>query len=562
MRRCFLTLCLLSLLGCGAREEIVISTLDLEQSTWDTLHVSVSFARRTALGQESPISADSLYIVGYNAVYDTLFVGKDSILALDDANLGNRERILLEICGEVKRILVCDQSSIEASPKRITLAPEIAYPYRDRVYQGSYKLPFVMERQPYGTPEDSWEPVARSASINGFIQASIEGEDNESIQFPFTKRQGGFNFTHFPNYQEFKYQLDSRLYDFNEASVQFDVFVDIEGFTGTVASISKKIAPKSTEEQKVDVSQLAKRAAEQLVDRLSPYLDDQRNVVFIDSWEYNIFKKQYTIDMEIQWEGRRFTRNQYSLLGTLEVFGPDQRSNFRLKQTNRRTQYLWDRIANGSVLPLQPLDSYFEEGIESPELAQSTAFTFDDRLLIIEAEDFHTSRSRNNLHWVLNKNRDGYEGKGAMVVLPDRGVRIRDGYQRESPALDYKILFPERGTYYVWLRTWAQDNNSNSLILGLNGTPLPSYTKEVETDEYESWNWTRSLMTSRRYARIEIRSAGIHTFNIWMREDGLYLDRILITKRRSIRPESTSTIKRERENSSTRTRLDETEEEQ
>ncbi|MBX2819964.1 MAG: hypothetical protein KTR29_09800 [Rhodothermaceae bacterium] len=541
MRRCLLSLCMIAMLGCGAREEIVISSLSLEQSTWDSLRVSVSFARRTVLGKDTPVQADSLLVVGYNALYDTLFVGKDSVLTLDDANLGNRERLLLEICGQVRTITVCDQSGIEASPKRISLSPEISYPYRDRVYQGSYKLPFIVERQAFDTPEESWEQISRSETIAGFIQAYVEGEKDESIQFPFSKKQGGFNLTHYPNYQEFKYLLDSKLYDFNEASVQFDVFVDINGFTDTVGSISKKIAPKSDEEQQVDVAQLAKLAAEQLVDRLSPYLNDRRNVVFIDSWDYNIFKKKYTINMEVEWEGRQFTRQQHSLQGTLEVFEPDQRSNFRLKDTNRRTRRLWDRITQTSLLNLQPLGSYNDDLLESPELANSTAFTFDDRTLLIEAESFHQARSRNNLHWTLDKNRNGYGGSGAMVVLPDRGIRIRDSHQRESPALDYKIMFPERGTYYIWLRSWAKDNNSNSLILGLNGTPLPSYTKEIETDEYEEWHWTRSLMTSRRHARVEIRSPGIHTLNIWMREDGLYLDRILITKRRSDRPERVAT---------------------
>ena len=536
MRRCLLSLCMIAMLGCGAREEIVISSLSLEQSTWDSLRVSVSFARRTVLGKDTPVQADSLLVVGYNALYDTLFVGKDSVLTLDDANLGNRERILLEICGQVRSITVCDQSGIEASPKRITLSPEISYPYRDRVYQGSYKLPFIVERQEFNNQEESWEQIARSETIAGFIQAYVEGEKEESIQFPFSKKQGAFNLTHYPNYQEFKYLLDSKLYDFNEASVQFDVFVDINGFSDTVGSISKKIAPKSDEEQQVDVAQLAKLAAEQIVDRLSPYLNDRRNVVFIDSWDYNIFKKKYTIEMEVEWEGRQFTRQQHSLQGTLEVFEPDQRSNFRLKETNRRTRRLWDRITQTALLNLQPLGSYGDDLLESPALANSTAFTFDDRTLLIEAESYHQARSRNNLNWTLDKNKSGYGGSGAMVVLPDRGIRIRDSHQRESPALDYKIMFPERGTYYIWLRTWAKDNNSNSLIMGLNGTPLPSYTKEIETDEYEEWNWTRSLMTSRRYARIDIRSPGIHTLNIWMREDGLYLDRILITKRRSERP--------------------------
>ena len=275
-------------IGCGARENIVISSLDIKQDRWDSLQVSVAFAHRAAFARELPVNVDSLYIVAYNASYDTLYVGNDSVFHIADANLGNRERVLLEVCGHVTHIQVCEQTSVESSPKRISLEPDIAYPYKDRVYQGSYRLPFIVERQSFGIEnQEAWEKVDRTRPIQGFIRAYVTGKEDESVHFPFTKRQDAFNLTHHANYKDFKYYIDSYLLDYNQANVQFDIFVDIEGFTDVVGSVTREVALKTREEQQVDVAKYAKLAAEQLVELLNPYLEDRRNIVYINSWEYN-----------------------------------------------------------------------------------------------------------------------------------------------------------------------------------------------------------------------------------------------------------------------------------
>ena len=549
MKRILLALSALLLVGCGAREEIVISKLDFEQKHWDSLEVSITFARRTVLSKDQPVSADSLYIVAYNAAYDTLYAGNDPTFYIADANLGSRERILLEVCGQVKIIQLCEQIGKEASPKRVRIdQPEFAYPYLNRVYQGSYKLPFIVERQAFGsTDEGRWEKVTRTKPIEGFIRAFVTGKEDESVHFPFTKTQAPFNLTHHPNYKDFKYYLDSALLDFNQANVQFDIFVDIGGITNTVASVTREIALKTSEEQQIEVAGLSKLAAEQLVELLNPRrrLRDRKNVVYINTWTYNRFKRMYSIEVDIEWGDNRFYRDEYSISGVLDVYEKDLRSSFRMVDINRRAERLWDDVAEGSILPLKPLDTYQNDQQEDIRPPSENLFTLDDGTVLIEAENFHGTRSRNNLRWRVERNQRGFEGEGAVVVLPDRGIRVRNRYTRESPSLEYKIMFTRPGTYYVWLRAWAKDDNSNSVHLGLDGDDI-STLRDFDIDRHRQWTWSRDLISQRGYARFDVRSPGIHTLNLWMREDGVYIDRIIVTQNRYLIPDE---VENERNNS-------------
>ena len=540
---CSFILCLLILLGCGAREEIVISKLDLVQDQWDSVNVSVSFALHTVFSPNKPILPDSIHIIAYNSSYDTLYSGNDTLFYFPDSNLGNRERVLLEVCGQVKLIRVCEQKTTEASTKRIRLSPEIAYPWRERLYQGSYRLPFIVERQPFGAEDGSWERIRRTKSIEGFIHAYVDGKEEELIRFPFNKQQGGFNLTHHNNYKDFKYYLDSALLDHNEANVLFEIYVNVEGITETVGLISKAVALKSEEEHQVEVARLAKLAADQLMERLHPFLDERKSTVFIDSWDYNTFKKNYVVETEIEWNGKLFTRSTYRLQGVLETSEDGRIATFRFLDGNRRTKRLWDRNQDSRLMVMEPLETFSQNAPPSSSSPSELPTDFTHRVLIVEAEQYDRTRSRNDLSWSLERNRRGYSGTGAMVVLPDRGVRIRERLERQSPSLSYEIDFPEAGTYYLWLRLWAMDSNSNSLYLALDEEDKDPM--EVKTDDYRTWSWSNELMSARHPARIQVPSAGTHRLDVWMREDGLYLDQMLLTKNRSFSPHDNSSNARE-----------------
>lgn len=524
-------LSVLLLVGCGAREEVVVSQLSLSHRGWDTLAVDVSFASKTVLGGTQPAREDTMRIVAFNASYDTLYAGTDVVFAVKDTDLGNEERILVEVCGELKALRVCEQAITRSSTKRVMLEPDITYPLRKKVFEGEYKLPFVIER----LEDSTWTPIKPTELLQGYMKAYVNGKAEEAIQLPFSKQRGGFNLAYKNNYKNFKFYLDSALLDEKAATVIFDVYVDLEGFSEPVGSVAKDIALKSEEEHKQDIAQFVEQAADRLVEHLSPFLRRKKNVVYIDRWTYNTFKKMYSVEMEVEWKGMMFNRRTYRLSGVLEVYEEGDRATFRYIEGNRLARQRWNSRVDGEMLDLLPT----EDGNAGDNfIRQKGAFQEDKGLLVMEAEHFETSRTYNSQTWSISNDHTGYRGEGAVVVAPDKGVRIRSRYNKRSPELTYPVRFSDSGTYYVWLRVWAKDDNSNSVHLGINGSANRS-SSYIGTEKYGQWIWTRMQLDRDDYASVQISSPGLKKVNLWMREDGLYVDRILLTKDRHYAPEGT-----------------------
>lgn len=527
--RTFFFASMLLLSSCGAREEIVVSDLVLSHRGWDTLVVDVDFASQTVLGGIRPAAEMNRRIVAFNASYDTLYAGTDPVFAIPDIDLGNQEQVLVEVCGDVKMLRVCEQAVIAASPKRVSLEPDITYPLRKKVFEGSYKLPFVVERLGQDT---AWQKINPSAALHGYMQAYVQGREETAIQLPFSKQRGGFNLAYKQNYKDFKYYLDSALLDNKSANVIFDIYVDLEGFTDAVASTAKEILVKTDEEHKQDIALFVEQAADKLVDRLSPFLRRKSNTVYIDRWAYNTFEKAYSVEMEVEWRGALFNRSQYSIKGVLEISETGEEATFRYVDGNKRARQRWNSRVDGEVMDLI---SQRDVATVSMSAARG-AFSTQNGRVVIEAEHFEDDRSYNNQRWAVQRDKSGYAGQGAIVVAPDRGVRIRSRYNKRSPEVTYPVYFEEPGRYYIWMRVWADNNNSNSVHLGINGAANRS-SSYIGTDSFRQWVWTRQRQDSDDPARIDVSSAGMKELNVWMREDGFYIDRIMLTKDRGYRPE-------------------------
>ncbi len=520
--------CLL-VVGCGAREEIVVSKFALTHQGWDTLAVSVGFASKTVLSGTKSVKQDSTRIVAFNASYDTLYAGSDSIFVISDADLGNQERVLVEVCGEVKAVVVCEQGMTSASPKRVTVEPNIKYPLRKKVFEGEYRLPFLVER----LEGEEWKQIRSSSSLQGFMKAYVQGKEEEAIVLPFTQQRGDFNLAYKNNYKDFKFYLDSALLDRNEANVVFDVYVDLEGVADVVGSVSKEIKVKTDEEHKEDLALVVEEAADWIIEHLTPFLRRKKNTVFIDQWSYNTFKKMYAVEMEVEWRGSMFNRSKYNLSGLLEVYEEGNRATFKIKEGNRRAVQRWESQVNGPVLTLFNTE---ENLLAKQDAFQRGHYQERDGQVVIEAEHYASSRAYKNQSWGISSQVGGFRGSGAVVVEPDRGVRIRSRYNKRSPELTYEVDFSETGTYYVWLRVWAENNNSNSVHLGINGEANRS-SSYIGTETYGQRIWTRKQQDSDDYASMRIRSRGTKKINLWMREDGLFVDRIILTKDRYFAPE-------------------------
>ena len=168
----------------------------------------------------------------------------------------------------------------------------------------------------------------------------------------------------------------------------------------------------------------------------------------------------------------------------------------------------------------------------TPDPAPDT--TDEHGLVSLEAE-YHDNLSRTATHQWIPVNLAGASSNGAMTTTPNN-KSIAHGSQG-SPSMAYFAYFDRPGTWYLWVRGWGDTVNgeggNDSLHAGLNGTL--SKTADKIDNFPPGWNWTSSTRDNVR-AKLTIPSAGIHAVNLWMREDGLAVDKILLTTDANYQP--------------------------
>jgi hypothetical protein len=76
-----------------------------------------------------------------------------------------------------------------------------------------------------------------------------------------------------------------------------------------------------------------------------------------------------------------------------------------------------------------------------------------------EAENYRGRFSRSGLSWELRTLLSGYFGSGYMQALPNSGMTYDTGYTTTSPELQFQVVLPVTGTYYIWLRDYGGNSN-------------------------------------------------------------------------------------------------------
>jgi hypothetical protein len=154
------------------------------------------------------------------------------------------------------------------------------------------------------------------------------------------------------------------------------------------------------------------------------------------------------------------------------------------------------------------------------------AFTSTDgKTIVIEAENFTRSVPGNEgargIEWKLSK-KDEFSGNAMMSARPDRGVQIGDSYEVQSPRLDYLVHFPAAGRCSLWMRAIGPGYNSDSLYIGLD---LEGTNRSLFHSGAGKAHWQKH----RNDWSIHVKKPGVHTFSIWMREDGVGFDKFILT---------------------------------
>jgi poly(beta-D-mannuronate) C5 epimerase len=140
-----------------------------------------------------------------------------------------------------------------------------------------------------------------------------------------------------------------------------------------------------------------------------------------------------------------------------------------------------------------------------------------DGMVVIEAEHFTGSTAASGHAWVGSTNAPGYVGASAMFASPNTGLNVSSNIQTNSPGLKYQVQFTHTGTYKFWVRGWAASGSDDSVHVGVDGLTPQTVSYAVSG----AWIW--------KSGQVVIATVGVHELNLWMREDGAYVDRLLIT---------------------------------
>jgi hypothetical protein len=159
--------------------------------------------------------------------------------------------------------------------------------------------------------------------------------------------------------------------------------------------------------------------------------------------------------------------------------------------------------------------------------ATDFAFVESDGMVVMEAEHYNTKIDRNKHFWRILSYKKYYSGSGYIMALPDTGTRIKTDYGTKSPETIYSVMFENPGIYYVWTRAYGKHDGNNSAHAGLNNEENETANNLLFSTK--KWKWKKVRMDGSD-AYIAVDEPGIHTFHIWMREDGALVDKIILTR--------------------------------
>ncbi len=336
--------------GCQLGESYRVVQLLVHRKGWDSLRVDVQFQKRRWLGRAELAMPDSLQVLLLSARYDTLYVGNASAIPVPDARLGDRERLLLEVCGWFGQRLVCDQLGLHASPKRVVVAPEIVYPYQGTTARLYYRLHPRLERQRHD--EAGWEPLSLQQTLKAYLLIGTEADPQSRLRIPLQSWEGVVELTALPDFPDFRYALQQQFRAGRPAVVTIEVYRELEQ-PALLAVVSRRLRPKTEAERKEEVAHFVSEALRQVVVQLSGRLYPVW--LRVESWSFNPLTLQYGAEVSAHWREGGWSRPSCELFGMLTVSEDGTVATFRWVSGNRRAEERWRQQVKTAVLQLDPL---------------------------------------------------------------------------------------------------------------------------------------------------------------------------------------------------------------
>jgi hypothetical protein len=180
-----------------------------------------------------------------------------------------------------------------------------------------------------------------------------------------------------------------------------------------------------------------------------------------------------------------------------------------------------------------------EQTLVMPKEAKFKQQSGPDGLVVMEAENFSNIRpttSADTSMWDITYDPLDYSGACAMQALPmDPAFTANKTFayaQENAPVLEYSINFVSVAPLYVWLRNAHKDGYDDSIWYGYDFLITEASSEPITTmnqDYLNVWHWLTQTQGSHGRATIDIGTAGVHVFELYMREQAFRVDKIVLT---------------------------------
>ncbi len=228
----------------------------------------------------------------------------------------------------------------------------------------------------------------------------------------------------------------------------------------------------------------------------------------------------------------RLTAQAIALVSpTLPLSGNPQaeramRSLLKYRDQQAESFALWREWMTDRENFVPNMRAYWQSILANPGAGDGSninAFIESGGQVVMEAEHCTASRPGSgaaaNTVWQETSGVTGASGL-VMQALPNNGVATDS--QTNGPRLDFKVDFHTPGIYYVFVRMPHHAGTDDSVNIGLDGVRLASDLGNTTG----SWRWRT---TNPATLALDIATPGARTFNIWMREDGVMVDKVILT---------------------------------
>ena len=196
--------------------------------------------------------------------------------------------------------------------------------------------------------------------------------------------------------------------------------------------------------------------------------------------------------------------------------------------------------------------------LQDKGLQNALAFTFENNILKVEAEDYHlSSNNASPRKWYIRdtehdtapflnieNHAETASEKSYIEVLPDTRVTHKDVLiQGENffplpgtgAVVAYKVNIKTPGKYRVWVRAYSTGSEDNGLHVGLDGQWPESGQRIQLCKGKHKWTWSSAQRVPENHCGqpgtiyLDIKEAGEHIITFSMREDGFEFDAFILT---------------------------------